>query len=415
MKNLYFSLSLYFFSIATFGQIVNIPDANFKNALVATNSVILQGQPGYTDADTNNDSEIEVSEAMMVLEINVINTNIGSLIGISSFSNVHRLWCDNNYLQELSLVGLSQISDLGFSNNQLTNIDLSELNLLRSLYCNNNQLSTLHLPSSPIYPSLILNCSNNQLTSLDLNGFEVYALDISNNNLTDIEIPYTPFCEYLTISGNQFDTISIAAGEILEMYCINTQVVHLDLSLVDKFHYNLQISDNQYLTSINLKNNNADFCYDYPGDENGGPEICPFSAYVNNNPTLNLICVDDLSRFNFAQGILVSEAEYYASIVNDPNVIFSTACLLGTSQNELLGKINMYPNPAKNTVNIEIASGVILESIAIYNPLGQLVKTLTDSELSASLSIDVSALKTGSYFMEITSNNGKITKKFVKL
>jgi hypothetical protein len=75
----------------------------------------------------------------------------------------------------------------------------------------------------------------------------------------------------------------------------------------------------------------------------------------------------------------------------------------------------MYPNPAKNTVNIEIASGVILESIAIYNPLGQLVKTLTDSELSASLSIDVSALKTGSYFMEITSNNGKITKKFVKL
>ena len=152
MKNSYFIIiSLCICAIAN-AQTINFPDANFKAKLLSTNIGINDAIDLYGNSikiDSNNNGEIEVSEAMMVLEINVINTNIGSLIGISSFSNVHRLWCDNNYLQELSLVGLSQISDLGFSNNQLTNIDLSELNLLRSLYCNNNQLSTPTLLSNP--------------------------------------------------------------------------------------------------------------------------------------------------------------------------------------------------------------------------------------------------------------------------
>jgi hypothetical protein len=46
--------------------------------------------------------------------------------------------------------------------------------------------------------------------------------------------------------------------------------------------------------------------------------------------------------------------------------------------------------------------------------LGQLVKTLITNEINTSLSLDVTALKTGTYFMEINSNYGKTTKKFVK-
>ncbi|MBK8601453.1 MAG: T9SS type A sorting domain-containing protein [Flavobacterium sp.] len=69
----------------------------------------------------------------------------------------------------------------------------------------------------------------------------------------------------------------------------------------------------------------------------------------------------------------------------------------------------------KNTVNVNVASGVRLKSISIYNPLGQLVKTLVDADLNSSLTVDVSALRAGTYFMEINANQGKITKKFVKL
>ena len=75
----------------------------------------------------------------------------------------------------------------------------------------------------------------------------------------------------------------------------------------------------------------------------------------------------------------------------------------------------VYPNPAKNNLNISIDSGISIQSIIIHNPLGQLVKTLVTDEIDASLTIDVTDLKTGTYFIEINSNQGKTTKKFVKL
>ncbi len=55
---------LLFFTVSSHAQIVNIPDANFKNALVNTNCVDIDGDGiGDIDADTNNDGEIQVSEA----------------------------------------------------------------------------------------------------------------------------------------------------------------------------------------------------------------------------------------------------------------------------------------------------------------------------------------------------------------
>ncbi|MGC4104722.1 hypothetical protein [Ferruginibacter sp.] len=76
MKNIF----LLIFFIAFFGttgtaQVVNIPDANFKQALLAANPSI----------DLNNDGQIQVSEALLVDQIDVNNKNISDLTGIQSF------------------------------------------------------------------------------------------------------------------------------------------------------------------------------------------------------------------------------------------------------------------------------------------------------------------------------------------
>lgn len=66
MKNIYtflFLLSCTFLN----AQIVNIPDANFKNALIDEG------------VDTNNDGEIQVSEAEVVLNLNVSFKDILSM------------------------------------------------------------------------------------------------------------------------------------------------------------------------------------------------------------------------------------------------------------------------------------------------------------------------------------------------
>ena len=74
-------------------QIISIPDANFKARLIATG------------VDTNNDGEIQQSEALSVVDLYLDSSNISSLEGLQNFSNVTALRCDNNPLIELNLCG----------------------------------------------------------------------------------------------------------------------------------------------------------------------------------------------------------------------------------------------------------------------------------------------------------------------
>lgn len=83
---------------------------------------------------------------------------------------------------------------------------------------------------------------------------------------------------------------------------------------------------------------------------------------------------------------------------------------LGT--NDLLAeskKVSLYPNPAKSTVSFKNADKI--KSIDIYESTGRKVKTVKlESE-----SINVSDLKSGSYYLEITLNDGTLSfEKLIK-
>ena len=71
-----------------FGQNVYIPDANFKAYLV-----------GNTAINTNGDTEIQVSEAIVFNgTIDCNSLNISDLTGIEDFTALTELYCHNNYL-----------------------------------------------------------------------------------------------------------------------------------------------------------------------------------------------------------------------------------------------------------------------------------------------------------------------------
>lgn len=77
MKNIFtiiIILSCYYNSIS---QIANIPDVNFKNALLEHNPII----------DTNNDGEIQLEKAQNTTILDVNRKNISSLEGIRFFRN----------------------------------------------------------------------------------------------------------------------------------------------------------------------------------------------------------------------------------------------------------------------------------------------------------------------------------------
>ena len=82
---------------------------------------------------------------------------------------------------------------------------------------------------------------------------------------------------------------------------------------------------------------------------------------------------------------------------------------LGLTQNRVGQKLVLYPNPVTNELHVSIDSGLI-ESVAIYTVVGQLVKTIKGN----SKTIDMSDLSNGSYLMKIQTNEGVIDRKIIK-
>jgi len=70
----------------------------------------------------------------------------------------------------------------------------------------------------------------------------------------------------------------------------------------------------------------------------------------------------------------------------------------------------IYPNPVVNVLNI--SSNEVVEKVAVYNVIGQLVNQVAPK--TASPTIDFSTMKSGVYFVEVTINGQSQTVKIVK-
>jgi hypothetical protein len=71
----------------------------------------------------------------------------------------------------------------------------------------------------------------------------------------------------------------------------------------------------------------------------------------------------------------------------------------------------LYPNPAKNILNVKTLDAQV-DNIKIFSAFGMLVREM--SKLDNGSTIDVSNLKSGTYFIRFVSGEDIITRKFVK-
>ena len=234
------------------GQIVNIPNANFKAKLIALG------------IDTNNDGQIQNVEALAVTELDVSNSNISSLTGILSFLNLTNLTC---------------------SNNQIATLNVSNLNNLSQLRCNNNFITALNVGGTNLYR---LDCSYNQLSSLNFSGLtSVLYIDCNNNNLTSINLGTLPYLDGLNCSNNQLTSLNLTSLAYISYYfvCSYNLLTTLTAPLTGAVY-----CENNQLTSLILHPNNAEVncannlltSLDFSNRSNG------FSLDCSNNQLTNL-------------------------------------------------------------------------------------------------------------------------------
>ncbi len=209
MKNI---TLIFFLTIASFSQaqIVNIPDSNFKDALVNDLVVDTDGDEiSDDDVDTNNDGEIQQSEANVVLWLRVDNKNISSLEGIQSFTNLKGLSCNSNQLTNIDITQNLNLEWFWCIGNQLTNLDVNQNIELERLDCSNNQLISLDISQNTNLWLLV--CFQNQLTSLDLT---------QNVNILELHCAFN-LLESLNIkNGNNTEIFTFYAKNNPNLYCI---------------------------------------------------------------------------------------------------------------------------------------------------------------------------------------------------
>lgn len=95
--------------------------------------------------------------------------------------------------------------------------------------------------------------------------------------------------------------------------------------------------------------------------------------------------------------------------VNEKIIIDLVEAQTSSAEDFFKSNFALYPNPVVDMLNIRSINDLNVNEVRVIDLSGRVVKTQTD--VSA---INVSDLKAGAYLIEITTNEGKATSKFIK-
>lgn len=135
MKNFTLLFFAFFFAQFLSAQIVNIPDANLKTALLNHSPVI----------DTNGDNQIQISEAQALTGLLNLNyKQISDVSGIENFNNITELNLHNNEFTSFPVISsMTSLQTLNLCFNNLTSVDVSGFTALETLYIQYSDLSVI--------------------------------------------------------------------------------------------------------------------------------------------------------------------------------------------------------------------------------------------------------------------------------
>lgn len=188
------------FSTNCFACNVNIPDANFKAALVADTTI-----------NTDGDTEISCSEATAVTgNVVVINKSISDLTGIEAFTNITGLYCRDNALTSLDVSANIALTTLVCRNNLLTSLDVSANTSLNYLECQVNSLTNLNLANgnnSLMGSGRFFAAANSNLTCIQVDN-EAFSLANWTNSV-DAGVSFSTNCATASIDNFFLNKVSI--------------------------------------------------------------------------------------------------------------------------------------------------------------------------------------------------------------
>jgi hypothetical protein len=90
------------------------------------------------------------------------------------------------------------------------------------------------------------------------------------------------------------------------------------------------------------------------------------------------------------------------------DITFAVSAALATDSFKKDNSVKAYPNPTTDSVTVTLANNAVVQKIAVYNSLGQLVRT------EAKNTVSLQNLANGNYYLTIYTSEGNFSKKIIK-
>ncbi len=194
--------------------------------------------------DTNNDGQLQVSEAQAVRELNISSKGIASLQGIEYFTSLEQLDCSMNSLTSLDVSKNSALKRLYCQSNRIASLDVSALSELQVLNCSSNRLREIDVTHNP--ELVIFSCSMNS-----------GSMEADSDGITEIDVTQNPKLEELEVYYLNISSLDVTHNPKLRKlnmgYCCHTR--WHDLTPVEE----LDLSQNPELEELDVTSSN------YPG------------------------------------------------------------------------------------------------------------------------------------------------------
>ena len=319
------------------------------------------------------------------------NNNLSYITGLNNLEYIGEslLIGNNKYLESLS--GLDNVNSIEgnleiFNNNSLTNLTgiegIDSIGGYLDIARNNTLISLNGLNNVDRIGEYLNIYDNDSLTNLSgLDNIEMVGgvIWILNNDLLS------------NLSG--LENISSINGG-LWIYSNHNLTDLTGLSNLSKIGGEIKIYNNDSLTSLNGLDSIDSGTID--------------GLYITNNNSLTSCAILSICEYLISPNGEINIYENANGCNNQEEV--EEDCLTGiTILNKKTPQVCLYPNPATNELNISTIDNISIKELNIFNQFGQKIVSMKLSRKK----IDISSLNSGIYFIELITNETRITKKLI--
>lgn len=226
-----------------------------------------------------------------------------------------------------------------------------------------------------IFPFFAYSQNDIQLWVRDANG--IFHPDNQNINLSDI---FGSFNSY-----------------VLSDTCLSVQSVFYTGKTENKAVLHWKLGDTTTITYLMRYKKKVDSTYTYKVISDTTAQLAGLKECTEYEVGISSVCIQDTSSFK--------------------NVVFKTNCKNGINEETEVVKNIIYPNPATNQITIDIPTAFgAVRNLSIWNSLGvQVANFKWENNNTELISLPITNLAPGQYYMRIQSDKKPIVSYFIKL